>query len=1335
MHSHRVHSVTARVRDAFRVEPLEPRVLLSADPVFTPLSVVILPEERDLQDKLRLAEQQSHGEASMASSDAMLGMLASVPSVPVGLQVSSATQALLALPNADQGSLVFEADGPAAGATVGFSLSQDSAWLTQGAPEQSFFMSSAGEQGLSATLGQATASALAPEWQLDLQSAANPQLQIPRLERVEQVERLSGQSFDLAQLAALDKVTDLWVGADAALKGSGAFYGDLNVEGLLSPGYSPGVQNVGTLTLGAGSQTLFEIGGATAGTQFDQINVSGLATLDGQLQVDLINGFRPTDGQVFNVLNYGSVSSAFASSTGLLDAGEGVFFEVVSSANSLNLKARVLDRGTADLVNALRSAVSANDQALQDKVGQWLNIGYFVNNSSFSFNGNISLGQGLSLSGAATIGFTNNAVIDGQTVDVFTLGLENASGFLGLDPSSTTQPGLKFLDADLGLLWLRSETDASKGWAWGEGTVAGLSLVGSSNVSLTATSLTIDFAQALGQNGSSQAYTSLLNLSAAARSLTVGGATYTFDSADTTERAAVSGTASLNLGSVLSLAGSLGFASSASGLIAVGSDVTARMSAGGVSVGLDSANFGLRVLTDNTYQLEASGSFYVNGGGFANVSATSALLRLNTTGSAQTQQVVQVGSISRTLSAMGATADPVLNVTGLQARIGESLQVSGNLSFERDATTGNLEVVASSASASVRVGDMRAGVTQASLALVIRDAAQSNPGMLVEASGAADMSLGESIALSATSATVRWNSTNLDASSRAINVAGTDYTFGSLGAGVKAVNVSGANLVLGDFFRVNGNFAFLADSTTVKLATDTAGTAVNEATTGIEVSLLTLGGKDLSAQLGASGGPQVALTGVEFGLALMSAKSDASRRWTSAQASATGVSLNGLSGVSLSGQSLAFSLNQAEGAGDAVVSYASGKTTMAVATGVGTNLNLSMDGAQGELLKASGNLTVDAFGFVRLTGDLNLTKSTGSVKLADLASTAGVDESVTPVVVDQLLIGGNGLSAFAGINGGSADPTGLNLTGVNFALAVQTEKTPAANTTAREWTAVKASATGANFVGVTGLTVSASAINVEITRQAADTSLVNYAAQNLAVQTGTFAAPSSITLDLGANLGEVTRASGNLTVDAFGFLRVSGALALNKNTTTVKLGDLASTANVNESTNAVTVEQLTIGGSGLTAFAGINGGSADPTGLNLTGVNFAVAIQTEKNPAANTTAREWTAVKASATGANFVGVSGLTVSATAIDIAITRKATDNTLVDYNAQNLAVQTSATATPSTMLLDLAANLGEVTRASRQPDHRRLRLLPSLWRFGAEQEHHDGQAGRSALDDRRQ
>ena len=41
----------ARVRDAFRVEPLEPRVLLSADPVFVPLGETRSFAEHDPEEK------------------------------------------------------------------------------------------------------------------------------------------------------------------------------------------------------------------------------------------------------------------------------------------------------------------------------------------------------------------------------------------------------------------------------------------------------------------------------------------------------------------------------------------------------------------------------------------------------------------------------------------------------------------------------------------------------------------------------------------------------------------------------------------------------------------------------------------------------------------------------------------------------------------------------------------------------------------------------------------------------------------------------------------------------------------------------------------------------------------------------------------------------------------------------------------------------------------------------------------------------------------------------------------------------------------------------------
>jgi hypothetical protein len=764
----------ARVRDAFRVEALEPRVLLSADPLFSPLKAFFLPDEGQPQQWDYESEQRETGQKAFAPADLLHRLL--THRFEESLDLSGASQAYVEAPSSASAAVFVDglAQAPTAAAldlSRADIFSAASAHTLEG-PRADLPDLAGAFPGLTwgETAGQNDPASIAP-WHVALEE---PQAS------TEEAIRLDSGTYDLASwVAGGDGQHPLWLGQGAVLKGSGDFGGDLTVEGLLSPGYSPGVQNVSTLSLTSTSTTLFEIGGPTAGTGtafYDQINVSGQASLDGTISVDLINNYRPSDGQVFNVLNYGSVSGAFARGTGLIDAGEGVFFEVVGGVTGLSLKAHVLDASTAELVSALSSAVVANDQALHDRIGQWLNFDYFRNNSSFSFTGQIDLGQGVSLSGSATLGFTNNVTIGSQVVDVFTLGLENANGFIGLDPNSTSAPGLRFTDADLGVLWLRSENPANDGgWVWAEGTVSGLTLVGNSGVSLTASSLTLDFAQGLG-TVSGQTNNSLLNLSGTPRTLSVGSATYTFDSADTAERAAASGTVSLALGSVLNVSGTAGFASSASGLWVAGSNISARMSAGGASLGLDSGNFGLVIYTDNSYQLEASGSLFLSGGGFAQVSATSALLRLNTTGVSQAERVLQVGGYSHTLSAMSALSDPVLRVTGLQARIGDVLAVSGDLSFERDAASGNLEVLASNASASVRAGDLVAGVSQANLALVIRDANVANGGVLLEATGAADMALGESVQISATAATVRWNSTNLDASARAINVAGTAYT-------------------------------------------------------------------------------------------------------------------------------------------------------------------------------------------------------------------------------------------------------------------------------------------------------------------------------------------------------------------------------------------------------------------------------------------------------------------------------------------------------------------------------------------------------------------------------
>ena len=56
------------------------------------------------------------------------------------------------------------------------------------------------------------------------------------------------------------------------------------------------------------------------------------------------------------------------------------------------------------------------------------------------------------------------------------------------------------------------------------------------------------------------------------------------------------------------------------------------------------------------------------------------------------------------------------------------------------------------------------------------------------------------------------------------------------------------------------------------------------------------------------------------------------------------------------------------------------------------------------------------------------------------------------VDVDLLAIGGTGLNAFAGVNGGTDDEIGLRLSGLEFGLALASERADAnPATTARTW--------------------------------------------------------------------------------------------------------------------------------------------------------------------------------------------------------------------------------------------------------------------------------------------
>ncbi len=101
------------------------------------------------------------------------------------------------------------------------------------------------------------------------------------------------------------------------LSGSGLILGDLtNNGGYISPGHSAGIMAVtGNFTQGANGTLIVENGGPYP-SQFDQLQVGGAASLGGNLDVKLINGYTPDPADTFSPLGYSSATGSFASVSG-----------------------------------------------------------------------------------------------------------------------------------------------------------------------------------------------------------------------------------------------------------------------------------------------------------------------------------------------------------------------------------------------------------------------------------------------------------------------------------------------------------------------------------------------------------------------------------------------------------------------------------------------------------------------------------------------------------------------------------------------------------------------------------------------------------------------------------------------------------------------------------------------------------------------------------------------------------------------------------------------------------------------------------------------------------
>jgi hypothetical protein len=104
------------------------------------------------------------------------------------------------------------------------------------------------------------------------------------------------------------------------LSGTGSISGDLRNAGEIHIG---GPDAAGSLTVfGNYTQTAFgalhiELGGLSAGAEYDSLTVTGTAALDGLLSVALIDGYVPNADDLFVILSFAAVKGDFTSFIGL----------------------------------------------------------------------------------------------------------------------------------------------------------------------------------------------------------------------------------------------------------------------------------------------------------------------------------------------------------------------------------------------------------------------------------------------------------------------------------------------------------------------------------------------------------------------------------------------------------------------------------------------------------------------------------------------------------------------------------------------------------------------------------------------------------------------------------------------------------------------------------------------------------------------------------------------------------------------------------------------------------------------------------------------------------
>ena len=122
----------------------------------------------------------------------------------------------------------------------------------------------------------------------------------------------NGGDLMIAEGITISNTLDLATDIGGALLGTGTILGDVDLGDFssVSPGASPGLLTIdGDFSMVSGSILEIEIAGLTRGDLFDALVITGEADFGGLLDVVLLDGFLFQEGDVFDILDWGTLAT------------------------------------------------------------------------------------------------------------------------------------------------------------------------------------------------------------------------------------------------------------------------------------------------------------------------------------------------------------------------------------------------------------------------------------------------------------------------------------------------------------------------------------------------------------------------------------------------------------------------------------------------------------------------------------------------------------------------------------------------------------------------------------------------------------------------------------------------------------------------------------------------------------------------------------------------------------------------------------------------------------------------------------------------------------------